>query len=97
MRATFANQLVFSEPGQKNSIKYTHPFRVDVDFLIQYKNHPEQNWEIYCAGQRSKVPTAIREALMRDFQNYIRLRLKKNIHALGFDDFVEMAKAININ
>ena len=97
MRATFANQLVFAEPGREDSIKYRHPYRVDVEIYIKHASRAGQNWDIQFRGQTvGNVPANIREALIREFQNYIRLRVKKNIRALSFDDFIDMASAVNI-
>lgn len=97
MRVTFANQLVFAEPGRDDIIKYRHPFRVDVDILIRPVSNGETNWEILYKGHKSgRVPENIRQALTREFQNYIRLRIKKNIRSLSFGDFVAMANAINV-
>ena len=97
MRATFANQLVFAEPGRKDSIKYRHPFRVDVDIYIQQASRTGQNWDIQYKGHKfGRVPDPIREALARELQNYIRLRVKKNIRSLSFSDFIDMANAMNI-
>lgn len=97
MRATFTNQLALAGPGRENSIKYTHPFRVNVDIYIRHTGRDGKNWDLqYVTHKQGKVPESIRAALEREFQTYIRLRIKKSVRALNFDDFVDMANAVNI-
>lgn len=97
MRITFANQLALAESGWENSIRYKHPFRVDVDIYICQDGEKENGWDLHYVSQKQgKVPDPIRAALAREFQIYIRMRLKKSARALSFNDFVEMANAVNI-
>ncbi len=98
MRATFMNQLAFAEPGRENSIQYKHPFRINVDIYIQHKERSGQNWELFFAPQKiNSVPESIRSALAREFKIYIRQRMKRNLQTLTFEDFIDMAKAVNIS
>jgi hypothetical protein len=97
MRATFTNQFALAGPGRENSIKYTHPFRVNVDIYICQNARGGKNWDIqYVTQKHGKVPESIRAALEREFQTYIRLRIKKSVRALSYGDFVDMANAVNI-
>ena len=96
MRATFGNQLAFAEPGKEDSIRYKHPFRVGVDIYIRHRQKDGQNWELTFTGQNN-VPATIRQALEREFRIYIRQRVKRNLGMLTFDDFIEMARAVNIS
>lgn len=97
MRATFANQLVFAEPGREDTIKFRHPLRVSADMFIRFEPTGENQWGVFYRGQRmNDVGPQVRDMLLREFRTYIRLRIKKNIHALSYKDFVELAKVANI-
>ena len=96
MRATFANQLAFAEPGREDFIKYKHPFRVNVDIYIRHRKKTGQNWELQFTGHSKNVPPKIKKALEREFRIYIRQRVKCNLGTLTFDDFIEMTRAVNI-
>lgn len=97
MRVTFSNQLVFADPRHWDRIKYAHHFRVDVDVIIRQRKETGRNWDITLTsnGFRS-VPQDIRDALVREFKNYIRMRVKKNVNALKYSDFIDMANAISL-
>lgn len=97
MRATFANQLVFVEPGREDTIKFRHPLRVGADMFIRFEPSGENQWGISYKGQRmNDVGPKVREMLLGELRNYIRLRIKKNIHALSYTDFVDLAKVASI-
>jgi hypothetical protein len=97
MRATFLNLLVFHESGREDLIQFKHPYRVNVDMYICHRSIPGREWELRYKGQNAdKIPAPIRNALMKEFRKYIRQRVKKNVETLHYDDFVEMAKAIDI-
>lgn len=98
MRVTFMNQLALGETGKENSIRYKHPFRVNVDIFIRQRAHEGQNWELLFASQGAgSVPGSIRKALEREFRLYIRQRIKRSLGTLSYDDFVEMANAVSVS
>ena len=97
MRATFMNKLAFAEPGKQGVIKYAHNFRVDIDLYIQYRDDEDKDWEIRFQGQgMRRAPAGVREGMVREFRSYIAKRMHANLHRLRYDDFIDMAKAVNI-
>lgn len=97
MRATFMNKLVFPEAEDHTTIKYVHHFRVDVDVLIKHERRHGRDWELYfMAGKNTNIPDEVRSGLIKEFMYYVRRRVKKGIHMLSFDDFVDMTEAVNI-
>lgn len=95
MRATFANKLVFAEPQNEQTIKYMHQFRVNVDVFICHADKKDRDWDLHFASS-SVLPADIRAGLVREFMHYIRRRVRKGVNTLSYDDFIAMAKAVNI-
>lgn len=97
MRATFTNQLVFAEQGREDTIKFRHPLRVSADMFIRFEPSGENQWGVFYRGQRmNDVGPKVQEMLLRELRTYIRLRIKKNIHKLNYNDFVDLAKVASI-
>lgn len=97
MRVTFTNQLALAGPEEKDIVRYKHPFRVNVDIYIRENQCAEQDWEIlFCPHNQETVPMTVRDALTREFTRYIRQRVKRRTTSLCFEDFINMANAMNI-
>lgn len=91
------NRLVLDESERGNSIKYVHQFRCDVDVFIMRQQKDNRDWDLrFQASSRTDVPAAIRSGLIQEFINYVRRRTKNGMDKLSYDDFIGMAKAVNI-
>ena len=98
MRVTFMNQLAMASREQESVVCYRHPYRINVEIYICANEEEERGWEIMFNTQnKMKLPGVVQESLLREFRRYIQQRVKRNPSSLQFDDFVDMARAINVN
>jgi hypothetical protein len=98
MRATFMNKLVFAEPGDVNTIKYLHQFRLDIQVYIKHVKAGERNWDVYLSAIDARsIPPEIRNGLIREFMLYVKNRARCGLDKLNYNDFIDMAKAVNLS
>ncbi len=102
MKATFRNKFrVVNDFEGEHSIRYAHPFRLDLEILIEPKENINPalsvDWGITMKTRNKIVVKKIRGQLAEDILGYIFKRSREDVRKLSYDDLIEMAKMWSIH